>query len=167
MYDTSTTHYPQRRTQRRTAPYRTSSNNLGSVIPSRKCSQERLTQGTVTSTMRQAAHPPGCAGAGRSAMKYQSLLRGWTSMASSSSTPTPRFACISHPGGNPGANLMSISHTCYLREVAFEWELTKKNMHWPLNCLQGVLPREVSCFYRDKTGGARSSGIKHNEKKIY
>ena len=29
-----------------------------------------------------------------------------------------------HPGGNPGANLKSISHRCYLQEVAFEWELT-------------------------------------------
>ena len=25
-----------------------------------------------------------------------------------------------HPGGNPGANPKSISHRCYLREVAFE-----------------------------------------------
>ena len=29
-----------------------------------------------------------------------------------------------HPAGNPRANLESISHRCYLREVAFEWELT-------------------------------------------
>ena len=46
--------------------------------PSGKCSQERLTRGTVTSTMRKAAHPSGCArcgaGAGCSAIKYQSLL---------------------------------------------------------------------------------------------
>ena len=46
--------------------------------PSGKCSQERLTRGTVTSTMRRAAHPSGCArrcaGAGCSAMKYQSPL---------------------------------------------------------------------------------------------
>ena len=43
--------------------------------PSGQCSQERLTQGTVTSTMRWAAHPSGCArcgaGAGSSAIKYQ------------------------------------------------------------------------------------------------
>ena len=30
-----------------------------------------------------------------------------------------------HPGGNPGANFKSISHRCYLFEVAFAWELTK------------------------------------------
>ena len=30
----------------------------------------------------------------------------------------------SHPGGNPGANLKSISRRCYLRDVAFELELT-------------------------------------------
>ena len=28
------------------------------------------------------------------------------------------------PGGNPGAILKSISHRCYLRQVAFEWGLT-------------------------------------------
>ena len=32
-----------------------------------KCSQERLTRGTVTSTMRRAAHPPGCARCGAGA----------------------------------------------------------------------------------------------------
>ena len=50
--------------------------------PSGKCSQERLTRGTVTSTMRRAAHPSGCArsGAGTScsAAKYQSLFAGGT-----------------------------------------------------------------------------------------
>ena len=52
---------------------RRGSNPLG------KCSPERLTRGTVTSTMRKAAHPPGCArcgaGAGRSSIKYQSLTQ--------------------------------------------------------------------------------------------
>ena len=50
--------------------------------PSGKCSQERLSRGTVTSTMRKAAHPSGCArcgaGAGCSAIKYQSR---WTPLA--------------------------------------------------------------------------------------
>ena len=32
--------------------------------PSGKCSQERLTRGTVTSTMRRAAHPSGWARCG-------------------------------------------------------------------------------------------------------
>jgi len=45
--------------------------------PSGKCSQDRLTRGTVTSTMRRAAHPSECArcgaGVGCSAIKYQSL----------------------------------------------------------------------------------------------
>ena len=45
--------------------------------PPGKCSQERLTRGTVTRTMRRAAHPSGCArcgaGAGCSAINYQSL----------------------------------------------------------------------------------------------
>ena len=37
----------------------------------------------------------------------------------------------------PPANLQSISHRCYLREIAFEWELTKETMYLPLGCLQG------------------------------
>ena len=57
--------------------------------PSGKCSQERLTRGTVTSTMRRAAHPSGCArcgaGAGCSAIKYQSpLVHGMLRTVSSS-----------------------------------------------------------------------------------
>jgi len=42
-----------------------------------------------------------------------------------------------HPGGNPGANLNSISHRSYLFEVAFVWKLTKETIHLPLGCLQG------------------------------
>ena len=42
-----------------------------------------------------------------------------------------------HPGGSPGANVTSISHRCYPREVAFEWELTKETIYLPLGCLQG------------------------------
>jgi len=42
-----------------------------------------------------------------------------------------------HPGGNPGANLQSISHRCYLFEVAFARELTKETIGLPLGCLQG------------------------------
>ena len=40
-------------------------------------------------------------------------------------------------GGNPGASLESISDRCHLREVAFEWELTKESIYLPLGCLQG------------------------------
>jgi len=43
----------------------------------------------------------------------------------------------SYPGGNPGANLKSITHRCHLFEVAFVWELTKYTIHLPLGCLQG------------------------------
>ena len=42
-----------------------------------------------------------------------------------------------HLRSNPGANLKSISHRCYLREVAFEWELTQETFYLPLSCLQG------------------------------
>jgi len=46
-------------------------------------------------------------------------------------------AAAHHPGGKPGGNLNSISHRCYLREVAFEWELTKETIDLPMGCLQG------------------------------
>ena len=35
------------------------------------------------------------------------------------------------------ANFMSISHRCYLFEVAFVWELTKETIDLHLGCLQG------------------------------
>ena len=41
------------------------------------------------------------------------------------------------PGCNPGVHLKSISHRCYLREEAFEWELTKETIYLPLGCFQG------------------------------
>ena len=41
------------------------------------------------------------------------------------------------PGGNPGANLKSMTHRFYLREIAFEWELTKETINFPLGRLQG------------------------------
>ena len=50
----------------------------------------------------------------------------------------------SHPGGNPWANLKSISHRYYLREVAFERELTKETIYLPLGCLQGGCEMEIS-----------------------
>ena len=43
----------------------------------------------------------------------------------------------SHPGGNPGANLKSISHRCHPILVAFVWELTEETIHLPLGCLEG------------------------------
>ena len=41
------------------------------------------------------------------------------------------------PVGDPEANLESISHRCYLREAALEWELTKETIDLPLSCLEG------------------------------
>ena len=42
-----------------------------------------------------------------------------------------------YPGGNPRANLRSMSHRCCLFEVAFVWDLTKETIVFPLGCLQG------------------------------
>ena len=38
---------------------------------------------------------------------------------------------------------MSISHRCYLFEVAFVWELTKETIVLPLGCLQGGCPVDL------------------------
>jgi len=46
-------------------------------------------------------------------------------------------ARLTHLEGNPGANRKSISHRCYLREVAFVWRLTTETMYLPLGCHQG------------------------------
>ena len=47
-------------------------------------------------------------------------------------------AILGHPPWRqPGADLKSISHRCYLREVVFEWELTQETICLPLSCLQG------------------------------
>ena len=43
--------------------------------------------------------------------------------------------CCSHPEGNPGANLKSISHRCLPILVAFVWELTQETMDLHLGCL--------------------------------
>ena len=51
------------------------------------------------------------------------------------------------PGGNPGVNLQSIFHRCYLQEVAFECVLTKETketIHLPLG-----LPRVVKKKKKD------------------
>ena len=49
-----------------------------------------------------------------------------------------------HPGGNPWANLKSISHRCHPMLVAFVWELTKETIDLPLGCLQGgSIPRRA------------------------
>ena len=49
----------------------------------------------------------------------------------------PQVRALDHPGGNPGANLKSISHRCHPILVACVWELTKNTINLPLGCLQG------------------------------
>ena len=44
-----------------------------------------------------------------------------------------------HPGGDPGINLRSVSHRCYLVEVTFVSELTKETIVLPLGFLRGGL----------------------------
>ena len=65
---------------------------------------------------------------------------GWAGGAEQLAGPPEdvrRGASPTRPGGNPGVNLKSISHRCYLFEVAFVWELTKETIVLPLGCLQG------------------------------
>jgi len=59
-----------------------------------------------------------------------------------------------HPGGNPGANLQSISHRCYPILVAFVWVLTKETIHLPLGGLQGGT-RELCGGVPERRYGAR------------
>ena len=60
------------------------------------------------------------------------------------------FRVDSHPGGNPGANLNSISRRCNLFKVALVWELTEETIVLPLGCLQG----SVSLVWRGVLFGA-------------
>ena len=79
---------------------------------------------------------------------------------------------VNHPGGNPGANLKSISHRCHPILVAFVWELTRETIHLPLGCLQGGRTESVrwklgwpSCWSR----GARpriSTTVSHSPGKL-
>ena len=48
-----------------------------------------------------------------------------------------RLLQVHHLGDSSGANLESISHRCYLFEVAFVRKLTKETIVLPLGCLQG------------------------------
>ena len=54
-----------------------------------------------------------------------------------SGQPNPRTPpCGIHPGGNPGANLKSISHRCHPILMAFALVLTTATLHLPLSCRQ-------------------------------
>ena len=72
-----------------------------------------------------------------------------------------RIGCGGHPGGNPGANLKSISHRCHPILVAFVWELTKETIHLPLGCLQGGsslkygVQEERGCFLQGREETAK------------
>ena len=59
------------------------------------------------------------------------------SSAGEPQTQNPEHSTLNHTGGNPGANLESISYRCYHGEVAFEWVLTKDTIYLPQVCLQG------------------------------
>ena len=56
----------------------------------------------------------------------------------------PAAFAANHPGGNPEANLQSISHKCKLFEVAIVWESTKVIVDLPLGCLQGGKDGEIA-----------------------
>jgi len=62
-----------------------------------------------------------------------------------------RWKHLVHPGGNPGANLQSISHRCHPILVAFVWDLTEETIDLPLGGLQGGetdLSVLSACLYR-------------------
>jgi len=67
-----------------------------------------------------------------------------------------------HPGGNPWANLKSISHRCHPILLAFVWELTKETTVLPLGCLQGGFRPEVDGF-APRTWGVNLRMVGHPE----
>ena len=50
--------------------------------------------------------------------------------------PTP-YPLNHKPYPTLEANHEQISHRCYLREIAFEWKLTKETIYLLMGCLQG------------------------------
>jgi len=68
---------------------------------------------------------------------------------------------LNHPGGNPGANLKSISHRCHPILGAFVWGLTQEIIHLPLGCLQGGEARDAAAQTgcRGWGSGFRISGL--------
>ena len=71
-----------------------------------------------------------------------------------------QFGIPSHPGGNPGANIKSISHRCYLFEVAFVWELTKETIRLPLGCIQGGYAMHIRQGWRENEPGHQKAVTK-------
>ena len=69
------------------------------------------------------------------------------SLPGSPTPDVPPFMPALHPGGDPGANLKSISHRCHPILVAFIWELTKENLDLPLGRLHGTdsLNNDAAC----------------------
>ena len=60
-------------------------------------------------------------------------------MGGEEATPAPLASVrLSHPGGNPWANLKSIAHRCYL---AFVWELTQETFVLPRRGVVGRVSR--------------------------
>ena len=60
-----------------------------------------------------------------------------------------------HPGVELRANLKSISHRCYLFEVAFVWDLTKETIDLPVGCLQGGQGMGTDAPPRSRRGASR------------
>jgi len=67
----------------------------------------------------------------------------------------------SHPGVEFRANLKSISHRCYLFEVAFVWELTKETIVLPLGCLQGGVRCRTNSAHIRQSRPDSSPGLSH------
>ena len=62
------------------------------------------------------------------------------------------------PGGDPGANLKSISHRCHPILVAFVWELANETIHLPRGCLQGgreLTSRIANCLFNSAASSFR------------
>ena len=89
--------------------------------------------------------PPGgfCSGELRDGSRWGSSFQTRKSpshhLRSSRAAATTGLRPSYRPGGNPGANLKSISPRCHPILVAFVWELTKETIDLHLDCLQRVV----------------------------
>ena len=103
------------------------------------------------------------------------LPPGWGDSIQSNPGPTVWYGQLSglvgsHPGVELRANLKSISHRCYLFEVAFVWELTKETIDLPLGCLQGGSPRSIPYLELERAPfhveGLRHEGSAHCRERV-
>jgi len=70
---------------------------------------------------------------------------------------------VCHPGGNPVANIKSISHRCHPILVAFVWELTEETIDLHMGCLQGGMRSLIRVLGPHQTRPQHSAPDQHRQ----